>query len=232
MVNKQLEVHGRKLNEVGETKDGINERRRSLLKFTSDYQKGEYSDPALKQKVDTSINKVLGGVGNNNQNQNRIHNKDKILSNFRNELNKGTTDNRFNEEVSKALTNPDFREEFNNANTQDEVRAVLEKTAHQAEYQYNLRMKNFKFGDDRLFFEIDRKTIQTQFNNVTINGSRVFENMKVGQADRLWRTISNFGNRTNDIVEAAKTMAERLNKSDPREFADLMEFVEFKYTVC
>jgi hypothetical protein len=41
MVNEELEVHGRKLNEIGETRDGANQRRRDLLKYTSEHNESK-----------------------------------------------------------------------------------------------------------------------------------------------------------------------------------------------
>lgn len=41
MVNEELEAHGRKLNEVGTTVNGVNEHRKNLLKLTADYHEGK-----------------------------------------------------------------------------------------------------------------------------------------------------------------------------------------------
>lgn len=41
MVNEELEAHGRKLNEVGTSVNGINEHRRNLLQLTAGYHAGK-----------------------------------------------------------------------------------------------------------------------------------------------------------------------------------------------
>lgn len=82
-----------------------------------------------------------------------------------------------------------------------------------------------------MFFEVDRIVLQATFGAVRINNQPVFENMSLGVADRLWRVIWPMGRHGNDVMAAAKTIAENMNDTDPRQFADIMEFVYFKRNV-
>jgi hypothetical protein len=80
-----------------------------------------------------------------------------------------------------------------------------------------------------LFFEIDRKAIQEKFGKMTVDGKLIFENMPLAVADRLWRVVTPLGKKNVDaIVEAAKTVASDMKVTDPRQFADVVEFINYK----
>lgn len=64
-----------------------------------------------------------------------------------------------------------------------------------------------------------------------INGQPIFENMSLGVADRLWRVTTPMGRHSGHVMAAAKTIAENTNVTDPRQLADIMEFVYLKRSV-
>ena len=66
---------------------------------------------------------------------------------------------------------------------------------------------------------------------VVVNNQRIFDNMSLGVADRLWRVITPMGKHSRDVMNAAKTMAENMNVTDPRQLADIMEFIYLKRSV-
>lgn len=171
MVNDELEIHGRRLNELGTTDDqGQNERRRLLLQATADHNQGKSRKQTRRARS--------SNIGNKNDSSSTCY---------------------------------------------------LAGKTNDANYQGTI--KSFKGGAERLFFEIDRRVVQEKFGGISVDGKKIFERMSVGVADRLFRVYTPMGGNANDIIAAATEIANEMKTTNPRQFADTMEFVNCKRTV-